>query len=64
MIQAGHVACNVRGKHGISVGKMKGMRPLGRSRCRWKDNIEQDLGETEWAGMEGSCEHSNDLQVP
>jgi hypothetical protein len=31
---------------------MKGMRPLGRSRCRWKDNTELDLRVVEWAGMD------------
>ena len=27
------------------VGKHEGKRPLGRSRHRWKDNINMDLGE-------------------
>ena len=27
------------------VGKPEGKRPLGRPRCRWKDNIKMDLQE-------------------
>jgi hypothetical protein len=27
----------------ILVGKPEGKRPLGRSRCRWMDNIKMDL---------------------
>jgi len=46
MGSAGHVAhtgdrSNV---YKILVGKLKGMRPLGRSGCRW-DNIRMDLRE-------------------
>jgi hypothetical protein len=53
------------------VGKPEGKRPLGRPRCRWEDNIKQDLTEIGWGGMgwidlaedrdqwrEGCCEHS------
>ena len=29
----------------ISTGKLTGKRPLGRPRCRWKDNIRMDLEE-------------------
>jgi hypothetical protein len=32
----------------ILVGKPGGKRPLGRSRCRWVDNIKMDLRETGW----------------
>jgi hypothetical protein len=37
------------------VGKSEGMRPLGRPRCRWEDNIKMDLQEVgcggrDWAG--------------
>jgi hypothetical protein len=35
----------VRGAYNILVGKPEGRRPLGRSRCRWEDNIKMDLGE-------------------
>jgi hypothetical protein len=27
----------------VLVGKPEGKRPLGRSRCRWEDNIKMDL---------------------
>jgi hypothetical protein len=38
---AGHVARmgEERGVHRVLVGKPEGMRPLGRSRRRWEDNI-------------------------
>jgi hypothetical protein len=29
-------------------GKPKGRRPLGRPRCRWKDNINMDFKEVGW----------------
>jgi hypothetical protein len=36
-------ACNMHGgkriAYRILVGKPEGKRPLGRSRCRWEDNI-------------------------
>jgi hypothetical protein len=32
-----------RGVHRVLVGKPEGKRPLGRPRCRWKDNINMDL---------------------
>jgi hypothetical protein len=38
----------------VFVGKLEGMRPLGRTRCRWVDNIEVYLKEVElrvWAGF-------------
>jgi hypothetical protein len=34
-----------RGVHRVLVGKPEGKRPLGRPRCRGKDNIKMDLGE-------------------
>jgi hypothetical protein len=34
----------------IPVGKPGGKTPLGRPRCRWKDNTKMDLRET---GLEG-----------
>ena len=43
-----------RGVHSLLVGKPKGMRPLGRPRRRWEDNIKmvpQEVGgvvETRW----------------
>ena len=34
-----------RGVHRVLVGKTEGMRPLGRPRRRWEDNIKMDLQE-------------------
>jgi hypothetical protein len=39
--------------------------PLGKPRCRWKDNIKMDLREIRWGGIgwinvESSCEYSNE----
>jgi hypothetical protein len=34
------------------VGKLQGKRPLGRPRCRWVDNIQIDLIEIGWGGMD------------
>jgi hypothetical protein len=34
------------------VGKPEEKRPLGRPRCRWKDNIRMDLREIGWSGMD------------
>jgi hypothetical protein len=36
----------------ILVGKPEGRRSLGRSRCRWVDNIKIDLNEIGWDGMD------------
>jgi hypothetical protein len=41
-----------RNAYRISVGNPQGKRPLGRSRCRWVDNIKMDLREIEWGGMD------------
>jgi hypothetical protein len=32
-----------RDAYRVLVGKPDGKRPLGKPRCRWKDNIEMDL---------------------
>jgi hypothetical protein len=32
----------------VLVGKTEGMRPLGRPRRRWKNNINMDLQEVGW----------------
>jgi hypothetical protein len=37
----------------ILVGKPEGKRPLGRPTCRWADNIQTDLREVRWSGMNG-----------
>jgi hypothetical protein len=34
-----------RGVYKVLVERPEGKRPLGRSRCRWKDNIKMDLRE-------------------
>jgi hypothetical protein len=41
-----------RNSYVIFVGKPEGKRPLGRPRHRWVDNIEMDLREIEWGGMD------------
>jgi hypothetical protein len=33
------------------LGKTKGIRPLGRPRRRWEDNIKMDIQEVECGGM-------------
>jgi hypothetical protein len=54
------------------VGKPEGMRPLGRSRFMWVDNIKMDLKRDRmgwyeldrsgsgWGPVEGYCEHGNE----
>jgi len=37
-----------RGAYRVLVGKPDGMRPLGRPRRRWEDNIRMDLREVGW----------------
>jgi hypothetical protein len=34
------------------VEKPEGKRPLGRPRHKWMDNIEMDLREIGWSGMD------------
>jgi hypothetical protein len=34
------------------VGKPEGQRPLGRTRCRWMDDIKMDLREIGWNGVD------------
>jgi hypothetical protein len=36
----------------ILVGKPEGKRPLGRTRCRWLDNIKVHLRKIGWDGMD------------
>jgi hypothetical protein len=40
-----------RGVYWVLVGRPEGKRPVGRPRCRWKDNIKMDLGEI---GIDGA----------
>jgi hypothetical protein len=42
----------MRNVYNILVGKPEGMRPLGRPRSRWEDNIAMDLIETVWEGVD------------
>jgi hypothetical protein len=50
---AGHVAGmrEGRGVYRILFGSPESKRPLGRSRCKWEDNIKMDLGEI---GIDGA----------
>jgi len=55
---AGHVARmgEERGVYRVLVGKPEGMRPLGRPKRRWVDNIRMDLqemgcGYMDWIGL-------------
>jgi hypothetical protein len=36
----------------LLVKKPEGKRPLGRTRCRWVDNIRMDLGEVGWGDVD------------
>jgi hypothetical protein len=36
----------------LLVGKPERKRPLGRSRCRWVDNVRMDLGEVGWGDVD------------
>jgi predicted small integral membrane protein len=50
----GHVAWMGRGRdvYGVFRGKPEGKRQLGSYRCRWEDNIEMDLQEVVYVGMD------------
>jgi hypothetical protein len=41
-----------RNAYRILVGKPEGKRPLGTPRRRWVDNIEMDLCEIRWDGVD------------
>jgi hypothetical protein len=41
-----------RNAYRILMGKLESKRPLGRPRHRWVTNIEIDLREIEWDGMD------------
>jgi hypothetical protein len=41
-----------RNAYRILAGKPEGKRPLGRSGCRWVDNIEVYLREIGWDGLD------------
>jgi hypothetical protein len=42
---------NSRGVYRVLMGKSEGMRPLGRPRFRWENNIKMDLQEVARGGM-------------
>jgi hypothetical protein len=54
MSSEGHVARTgeKRNAYRILVGKSEGKGPLVRTRRRWKDNIQMDLREISWVGMD------------
>ena len=60
----GHVARmgEMAGADGVLVGKPERMRPLGRPRRRWEDNIKMDLHEVGW-GHGLDCSGSGQGQV-
>jgi hypothetical protein len=41
-----------RGVYRVLVWKPEGMKPLGRPRRRWEENIEKDLQEVGCGGMD------------
>ena len=49
---AGHVArmTERRGIYRVMAGKPEGMRPLGRPRRRWDENVKLDLQEVRFGG--------------
>jgi hypothetical protein len=51
---AGHAArtAEKRNAYRILVGMPEENKPLGRSRCRWVDNIKMDLRDLGWDGVD------------
>jgi hypothetical protein len=51
---AGRVACigDRSGAYIVLLARPEGKRPLGRPRCRWKDNIKVDLREVGWRSLD------------
>ena len=51
---AGHVARmeEGRGVHKVLVGNPEEKKSLGRTRCRWEDNIKMDLQEVGCGGVD------------
>ena len=41
-----------RGANRDLVGKLEGKKRLGRPRSRWEDNINMDVQEVDWVGMD------------
>jgi hypothetical protein len=55
-----------RNAYRLLVGKPEGMRPLGRPRRRWVDNIRMDLvevgwGDVDWSGLAQDRDRWRDL---
>jgi hypothetical protein len=44
-----------RNTYRVLVGNPEGSGPLGRPRRRWVDNIEMDLEEVGWCGVDWEC---------
>jgi hypothetical protein len=51
---AGHIARigEKRNAYSLLVGKPEGKKLLGRTSCRWVDNIRMDLGEVGWGDVD------------
>jgi hypothetical protein len=41
-----------RNAYRLLVGKPEGVCPLGRPRCKWVDNIQMDVLEIGWGGVD------------
>jgi hypothetical protein len=48
----GTVACMRRAVYRILAGKSESRGPIGRPRHMWEGNIQMDLGELGWSGMD------------
>jgi len=47
------LACSIYlGEERCIQGKLGGKRPLGRPRIRWEDNVNMNLQEAGWEGMD------------
>jgi hypothetical protein len=53
-----------KGAYRVLVGRHDGKKQLGRTRCRWEDNIKMDLQEVEWAVMDRWQELVNAVMNP
>jgi hypothetical protein len=56
-------SCNITYPRDIVCSRY--VRPLGKPRCRWEDNIKIDLQEVGWGGMDwiGLAQDTNRWQV-
>jgi hypothetical protein len=53
-----------KGAYRVLVGKHDGKKPLGRTMCRWENNIKMDLQEVEWGVMDRWQELVNAVMNP